>query len=109
MGAVLLLQYKPESSYGRGHWPGVRWLCVLPLLSVRNLSHPGPTPPLARIFLIFWRALRFSVALVTVVQLTVVLFARLDAAVLELHTIRPSLLPSLAVMSNNYYFVTCMR
>ena len=40
--AVLLLQYEPESSYGRGHWPGVRWLCVLPLLSVRDLNHPGP-------------------------------------------------------------------
>ena len=62
----MLLQYEPESSYGRGHWPGVRWLCVLPLLSVRDLSHPGPTLPLARIFLIFWRTLRFSVALVTV-------------------------------------------
>ena len=65
-GAVLLLQCEPGGSYGRGHWPGVRWLCVLPLLSVRDLNHPGPTPPLARIFPIFWRTLRFRVALVTV-------------------------------------------
>ena len=30
---------------------GFGWLCDLPLLSVGDRIHPGPTPPLARIFL----------------------------------------------------------
>ena len=38
---------------------------VLPLLSVGDLNQPGPTPPLARMVIIFWRTLRFSVALIT--------------------------------------------
>ena len=89
---------------------GFGWLCDLPLLSVRDRIHPGPTPPLARIFLNILADSLVSVALVTVYTslrssdlelYTSLVLGRLDAAVLELHTTRPTLLPSLAVMSNN--------
>ena len=80
-----------------GAMAGGSVVCVLPLLSVRDLNQPGPTPPLARIFRIFWRTLRFSVALITGYS-KLFLIIRSDAAVLKLHTIRPTLLPPLAVI-----------
>ena len=81
----------------RGIIAGGSVVCVLPGLSVRDLNQPGPTPRSLECFHsggqsgLAWHL--FTGCYIIVLSI----FIRSDAAVSKLHTIRPTLLPPLAV------------